>query len=41
MSELDKVGSENRSVYEGFLSITKWSVALIVLVLIALAIFLV
>jgi hypothetical protein len=41
MSELDKVGPEQKTVYEGFLSITKWSIVLIALVLIGMAIFLV
>ncbi|MFN3371762.1 MAG: aa3-type cytochrome c oxidase subunit IV [Sphingomonadaceae bacterium] len=41
MSELDKVASDNRNVYEGFLTITKWSIILIALVLIGMAIFLV
>ncbi len=41
MSDLDNVPSEYRNVYEGFLAITKWSVILIALVLIGMAIFLV
>lgn len=41
MSELDKVSPENRSVYQGFLSITRWAIILVALVLIGMAIFLV
>jgi len=41
MSELEKVSQQNLVVYQGFLTITKWSVILIALVLILMAIFLV
>ncbi len=40
MSEYEKAPEEYRRVYRGFLGMTKWSVILIAIVLIALAIFL-
>ncbi|MGQ5702047.1 aa3-type cytochrome c oxidase subunit IV [Sandaracinobacteroides sp. A072] len=40
MSELNKVARDNRNVYEGFLTATKWGVILITILLILMAIFL-
>jgi hypothetical protein len=37
----EQVARDNRTVYSGFLGLTKWAVILIVLVLIAMAVFLV
>lgn len=37
----EKAARENRSVYSGFLGMTKWAIVLIAIVLIGMAIFLV
>lgn len=37
----EQVARDNRAVYSGFLGLTKWAIILIVLVLIAMAVFLV
>jgi hypothetical protein len=41
MSELDKVGDDNKAVYDGFLGLTKIAIIAVVIVLIGMAIFLV
>jgi hypothetical protein len=41
VTELDKVGEDNRTVYSGFLTVTKWTIILIAILLILMAIFLV
>lgn len=41
MSELEKVSKDNLGVYNGFLTLTKWAIILIALVLILMAVFLV
>ncbi len=41
MAELEKVSKDNLGVYNGFLSITKWAIIGVALVLILMAIFLV
>jgi hypothetical protein len=39
MTEFEKIDEENRSTYTVFLNLLKWSLVLIVIVLIGLAIF--
>lgn len=41
MAELNKLGKDNRKVYAGFLTATKWASILIALILILMALFLV
>lgn len=41
MSDLDRLNKDNRNVYEGFLTLTKWGLIGVTLVLIGMAIFLV
>lgn len=41
MSEQDRTNNNNRATYEGFLGLTKWGIALVVVVLTGMAIFLV
>jgi hypothetical protein len=41
MSEIDRAPEESRNLYRAFLGMTKWSVILVTIVLIALALFLV
>jgi hypothetical protein len=40
MAELEKVSPDNLGVYKGFLTLTKWAIILIALVLIGMAVFL-
>jgi flagellar biosynthesis/type III secretory pathway M-ring protein FliF/YscJ len=40
MAELDKLSKQARGTWEGFLSLTKWAILLIALVLVAMALFL-
>ncbi|MBS3962470.1 MAG: aa3-type cytochrome c oxidase subunit IV [Sandarakinorhabdus sp.] len=40
MSELEKLSPDHLNVYRGFLTVTKWTVIVVALVLVGMAIFL-